>query len=461
MLNDIISDKASQFGRCEHTELRAQMNTSVNVTINGGVVVGNSRSENSGVSCRVLTGGACGFASSSEYNEDAVKDVIRAAKDNAGFMAAVAPTKKELRFPDAKRSFDDKICYTPAPQKLYADFARGVDDYIAKKYKNLSNRVVCVRCDSMEKLLTTEAGYTFHTTMPRSYVYIFMEAKTKDNGPVELFRAVGGFGSFEENFPSYEDVFSEADKLYEKIMKKSEGVYADAGNKTCILSGNLSGMLAHEAVGHTTEADLVIGGSVAAHNLGRQVASPLISMTDFANTAYGERVPLPLWVDDEGIVCRDTKIIENGILVGYMNNADTALRFGMDALGNARAFSYSDEPLIRMRNTAILKGNSHIEDMIASVEDGYYLTDTNNGQADTSGEFMFGVSMGYEIKNGRLGRAILDTTISGIAFDMLKTVDMVADTMEWESSGFCGKKQPMPVGLGGPAIKCKVNIGGR
>ena len=74
---------------------------------------------------------------------------------------------------------------------------------------------------------------------------------------------------------------------------------------------------------------------------------------------------------------------------------------------------------------------------------------------------MFGVCMGYEIKNGKLGRALLDTTISGVAFEMLKTVDMISDTVEWSSSGFCGKKQPMPVGLGGPAVRCRITVGGR
>ena len=114
-----------------------------------------------------------------------------------------------------------------------------------------------------------------------------------------------------------------------------------------------------------------------------------------------------------------------------------------------------------MRNTAIHPGRDRLEDMIASVDDGYYLTATESGQADTTGEFMFDITMGYEIKKGKLGRALLDTTISGVAFDMLKTVDMVGDRVEWESSGFCGKKQPMPVGLGGPALRCKVLIGGR
>jgi TldD protein len=144
-----------------------------------------------------------------------------------------------------------------------------------------------------------------------------------------------------------------------------------------------------------------------------------------------------------------------------MNNRETAAHFDMEPCGNARAYSFGDEPLIRMRNTAILPGKDKLEDMIASIDNGYYLTRTGNGQADTTGEFMFGINMGYEIKNGKLARPLRDTTISGVAFDMLKTVTMLSDNITWESSGFCGKKQPMPVGLGGPAVKCKVNIGGR
>jgi TldD protein len=85
-----------------------------------------------------------------------------------------------------------------------------------------------------------------------------------------------------------------------------------------------------------------------------------------------------------------------------------------------------------------------------------------NGQADLTSEFMFGVNCGYEIRNGRLGRAIRDTTISGVAFDMLKTVTHVGDEFKWSGAGgWCGKKQPIAVGMGGPAIKCRVTIGGR
>jgi TldD protein len=288
-----------------------------------------------------------------------------------------------------------------------------------------------------------------------------MNAETPFGAPVELFKAFGGEGGFDDNFTNPDLLFNDIDLLYERIMQKREGIYADAGEKTVILGGIMTGMLAHEAVGHTVEADLVIGGSVASHNLGKQVASEKVSLTDFANTAFGKKAPLPVYVDDEGVIAKDAKIIENGVLVGYMNNRETADRFGVEPCGNARAWEFSDEPLIRMRNTAILPGNDNLEDMISSVEDGYYLIDSSNGQADTTGEFMFGVSMGYEIKNGKIGKALLDTTISGVAFNMLKTVDMVSDEVKWSSSGFCGKKQPMPVGMGGPAIRCKVMIGGR
>jgi TldD protein len=113
-----------------------------------------------------------------------------------------------------------------------------------------------------------------------------------------------------------------------------------------------------------------------------------------------------------------------------------------------------------MRNTAILPGNDTLDAMIASIDDGYYLLRPSNGQADSTSEFMFGVTLGYEIKQGRLGRAITDTTISGVAFDLLKSVTMVSDEMNWTCAGMCGKKTLIPVGMGGQSIKCRVHLGG-
>lgn len=442
------------------TELRAQRNTLRAVQLLDGRLVGNQRSESSGVSARVTKNGVCGFASMAELTAEAAGKVLAAASDNAAFMDRHVPKNQPARPAVPHAEIRPDIAWTDVNQKQYIDFLQALDAYLSKMPHLLSRRLV-VRADSMEKVLLTSDGAEAHTDIPRCYIYAVLDADTKDFGPVEMFKAFGGFGGFEDHFTEPEALYPALDAFYERLMQKREGVYAEAGLKTCILGGELGGMLAHEAVGHTVEADLVLGGSVAGRCLNQQVASELVSMTDFASAAFGEKAPLPVYCDDEGVPAEDAKLIENGILVGYMHNRESAAHFGAKPMGNARAYSFSDEPLIRMRNTAVHPGKDKLEDIIASVDDGYYLFETNNGQADNTGEFMFGVTMGYEIKKGKLGRAILDTTISGVAFEMLKTVDMVSDHMTWSSSGFCGKKQPMPVGMGGPELRCKVMIGGR
>ncbi len=461
MLTDILSKSRHLLPADAHAEVRVQKNRSCRVTLLSGNLTGNAKTETSGVSARVYKNGVYGFSSMAECTEEAVAAVLSAAADNAAFMDRRAGRGKGAlpAIPEGYRALEADI--SDPEQKLYADFAKEIDAYIVKKYPNLASRAVIATADSMEKRLLVSDGVSGHTILPRSYIYVMMNSETASGTAIELFKALGGYGTFDQNFTDPSLLFADIDALYEKLMKKREGVYAEAGKKTCILSGDLAGMLAHEAVGHTVEADLVLGGSVAGPNLGKVVASEKVSLTDFAYEAFGKKTPLPVYLDDEGTPAVDAPIIENGILTGYMNSRESAEHFGMKPTGNARAYAFSDEPLIRMRNTAIHPGKDKLEDMIASVEDGYYFIDTNNGQADTTGEFMFGVTAGYEIKNGKLGRALLDTTISGVAFEMLKTVDMVADTVEWTSSGFCGKKQPMPVGLGGPAIRCEIMVGGR
>lgn len=460
MIKDLITPYKGFL--CDHTELRAQVNTARTVAMLSGNLVGNSRCEESGVSARVYKNGVYGFSSAAEYSDESIKKVIDAASDNASFLAKrVNFSKGPLpKIGGGHIEMDGNV--KDVEQKIYIDFIKEIDNYIAKKFPKLVSRAINLRCDSMEKLLRVNDGFDSYSLVPRSFIYVFMTAEANDGTNVELYKIFGGYGYFCDVFSTPDKLFAGIDKLYDDIMKKAEGVYADAGYKDVVMHPDLAGILAHEAVGHTVEADLVLGGSVAAHNLNKVVASDLITMVDFAHTFIdGSPAPLPVLVDDEGTPAEDAILIENGILKGYMNNRESAEHFGVKPQGNARAYLFSDEPLIRMRNTAILPGHDKLEDMIASIDDGYYLTGTNNGQADTTGEFMFGVCMGYEIKNGKIGRAIRDTTISGIAFDMLKTVDMLSDDMVWTCSGMCGKKQPMPVGMGGPAVKCKVTIGGR
>jgi TldD protein len=460
MLSDLLSAHKASFK--DYTELRAQVNTTRAVVFTAGNMVMNAQNSIGGVSARVYRGGTYGFASGADYTDENIKSVLAAAGGNAEFMnthvnkglgplPAVAPGKVGLK----------KEYSTDVQQSVLIEFAKALDSMIVERYKNLSSRVVRVNCLDIEKILAVSDGADSHFYQPRSFVYVTMTSETGDGIPVELTNPIGGFGPFGELFSDPALLTERLDRQYEQLMQKREGVYSSAGLRKCVLGPELAGILAHEAIGHTVEADIVLGGSIAANYMDKEVASGLVSMVDFAHTAFGKPCPLPVYVDDEGTIAEDVTLIENGILKSYMHSKESARHFGVKPQGNARGFLFSDEPLIRMRNTAVLPGKSKLDDMIAGVDDGYYLVKSGNGQADTTSEFMFSVDMGYEIKNGKIGKALRETTISGVAFEMLKTVDMISDDMYWECAGFCGKKQPMTVGMGGPAIRCDLNIGGR
>lgn len=461
MLQDIIGAKKDLFAEGVQTVLRAHENRTRQVALLKGNLIRNNRSEAAGISARVNNRGTFGFASIAEYTPEAAEKVIHAATENA--LSLGRHSGRNIALPPSVGTgtvaLNAEIVDTD--QKTIIDVCRTVDNYIEKKYPDLTSRTVIYTEDSQDRIIYSSDACSGHLVTPRCYIYVMMSAETKDGVPVELFKAFGGFGGLKDHFTDPESLYPGIDELYRKLMDKKEGVYAEAGYRTVVLGGMMGGMLAHEAVGHTVEADLVRGGSVAGPNLNRQVASELVNLVDFAHTWQGGTVPLPVYLDDEGTKAEDAPLIRNGILVGYMNDRESAAEYGVRPAGNARAWAFSDEPIIRMRNTCILPGKNTVEELIASVDDGYYLVNSGNGQADLTGEFMFGVTCGYEIKNGKLGRALLDTTVTGVAFDMLKTVDMVSNEVEWSSSGFCGKKQRMAVGMGGPHMRCKIMIGGR
>ncbi|MBN2461463.1 MAG: TldD/PmbA family protein [Candidatus Cloacimonetes bacterium] len=446
----------------EYTELRIQENRNVSIAIVKGNIVRNSRTALSGVSARVYKDGFWGFASNPEINSAVIRSVIKDATANAIFLAT-KNSRQVKSLPTTSGGRIEKDFSTSKPritQKEIIEFLRDLDDRLVRTFKNISTRTLSLNCLDMEKKLLTSSGSLAYTVIPRSILYVVLTT-LKDGKPIELYDTYGGFGQIEEHFQDLEDLMARIGTQYEHLQKKAEGIHPDAGLKDCILDADLAGILSHEAIGHTVEADIVLGGSIAADYLDTEVASPLVSMTDFASSALGRQCPVPVFVDDEGTPAQDTVLIEHGILKSFMHNKETAAHFGVAPTGNARAYGFDDEPLIRMRNTAILPGPDKLDDMISSIDDGYYLLKSSNGQADSTSEFMFGIVMGYEIKKGSIGRAILDTTISGVAFDMLQTITMISDEMSWTCSGMCGKKQSIPVGMGGPAVKCKINIGGK
>jgi TldD protein len=335
-----------------------------------------------------------------------------------------------------------------------------ISSWCKQRYPDLKSTRVLLSDEHHSKWLSTSTGSEVLNSIQRALCYITFTAVAADGSPVELMEYVSCKGSLADLDLSPAALAPMLDQLHAHVRAKAEGVPARGGKHTVVMAPALAGMLAHEAMGHPCEADIVLGGAVTRDLVGQRVASDLVTMIDIANTFQGEEVMIPVYADDEGTPARDAVLIKNGILTEFMNSRETAARLGLQPTGSARAYAPSDEPLVRMRNTAILPGESRLEEMIAGVDDGYFLMKTGNGQADSTTEFMFGISLAYEIKNGKLGRAIKDTTLSGSAIKVLQTTDAVSNDMHWTCSGYCGKKQPMVVSMGGPALRVQANLGG-
>lgn len=419
----------------------------------------NSRTAEGGVSARVYHDGYWGFASAPQAADSAQK-VIAKARANALTMARFGK-QPTLSLPGGsyrgEHSFKGRAALTPSEciERMTALTA-----YCKRHYPALKSTKILFADEHHSKWLATSAGGSSLASIQRALCYIHFIAEDDQGTPVELFQGISGKGSLADLDLSEATLAPVLDKLYTHVMAKRHAVPARGGLHTVVMAPELAGMLAHEAMGHPCEADIVLGGAVTANLVGQRVASDLVSMVDFAHTFNGQEVLIPVYADDEGVPARDAVLIKDGILTEFMNSRETSARLGLNPTGSARAYNPNDEPLVRMRNTAILPGQQKLDAMIAGVEDGYFLMKTSNGQADSTTEFMFGINLAYEIKNGKLGSAIRDTTLSGSAIKVLQSVDAVSGDMYWNCSGYCGKKQPMVVSMGGPALRARAHLGG-
>jgi TldD protein len=444
--------RAGEYNEFRQHELRKRRLVMVD-----GNLMANDSTHLAGQSARVYQNGYWGFASSSEpAGADKLGNLALA---NARAMQVFGGSSRTL--PTEGHQGEYAIACRPNwSSEQIIDWLKAVNDLARSRYHNIASVKLVAMDEFHDKSVQNSMGARVYNNISRALTYMMLTVKDNDDKPVELMQIISGKGSFGDLDLSMTSVEQQLDELYQHLMAKREAVHAKGGLQTVVLAPDLAGILAHEAMGHPCEADIVLGGAVTGDLRGQRIASDLVTMVDFAHSYNGEELLMPVYADDEGTPARDVTLIKDGMLTDFMHSRETSSRFGDQVTGNARAYAPDDEPLIRMRNTAILPGTSKLDDMIADVEEGYYLMKTGNGQADTTTEFMFGVNLGYEIKNGKLGRAIKDTTLSGSAIKMLQSVDAVSADMSWENSGYCGKKQPMVVSMGGPALRAKAQLGG-
>ena len=241
-----------------------------------------------------------------------------------------------------------------------------------------------------------------------------------------------------------------------------DGVDAPAGAMPVVLGPGWPGVLLHEAVGHGLEGDFNRKGTSAfAGRMGETVASELCTVVDDATLADRRG---SLTVDDEGTPGQRTVLIENGVLVGYMQDKHNARLMGSRSTGNARRQSYAHPPMPRMTNTFLLPGSSEPEEIIASVDKGVYAASFGGGQVDiTSGKFTFSATEAYLIEGGKLGPPIRGATLMGNGPEVMGRVSMVGNDLKLDTGvGICGKDgQSVPVGVGQPSLRIdQITVGG-
>ncbi len=252
------------------------------------------------------------------------------------------------------------------------------------------------------------------------------------------------------------------DEALRRALVNLESVPAPAGEMEVVLGPGWPGILLHEAIGHGLEGDFNRKKTSAfAGLLGQRIAVPGVTVVD-DGTMPDRRGSLT--VDDEGTPTSRTVLIEDGILVGFMQDRLNARLMGMRPTGNGRRQSYAHAPMPRMTNTVMLSGTASREEMIRSVKRGLYAVDFGGGQVDiTSGKFVFSASEAYLIEDGKVTAPVKGATLIGNGPDALTKVTMVGNDAALDAGiGTCGKNgQGVPVGVGQPTLKLAgLTVGG-
>lgn len=420
-------------------------------------------STTSGVGIRTLVDGAWGFSSTSDLRPKSLEKALKQAIECAKFLSRLKKAKIQNlpKVPLARGVFVldgyERLKKMSLQEKLETVLRAEAQ---TRQRSNTIASSICGYNEMFEdKIVVTSDGAHAISQLCRNEFRLQAIAE-KTGERVSGNQSIGTTGPWECLFShrNVDELTEITAKLAVDLMNAPK---VHGGLATLILSPAMVGLLSHEAIGHTVEADFVLSGSVAAGKIGQRVASPLVTLVDAGTVKAHPNGGGDLLVDDEGVATQNTTIIREGILTSYLHNRESAALYNVSPTGSARAWLYSDEPLIRMRNTFILPGETPLEEIIADTKDGYLVDGPLGGQADATGEFMFGAQKVLKIENGKIVGLLRGATISGIAFEVLSTVDRVSKEFQLDlGSGYCGKGQPAKVDAGGPYLRCRALIGG-
>ncbi len=438
-------------------ELFVEQRLSEQAVFDDGRLKSASFDEAQGFGLRVVSGETQGYSHSTELSAAAMKRAAQICRtivsaSTSAVMAAPARTNRELyvaQNPSDHFAFADKV----ALLQRVDEFARKADPRIKQVSVSLSG-------DWQEIEILRAQGEVYRDSRPLVRFHVSVMASDGKE------RASGSFGFGGRGL--YGDYLSETkwqDAVKEAVRQSLIGLEAKpapAGEMDVVLGPGWPGILLHEAIGHGLEGDFNRKKTSAFSGLmGERIAAPGITIVDDGTVA---RARGSLAIDDEGTPSSSTTLIEDGILVGFMQDRLNARLMGMKPTGNGRRQSFAHSPMPRMTNTYMLNGDKHPDEILSSVKRGLYAKSFGGGQVDiTSGKFVFACTEAYLIEDGRITTPVKGATIIGNGADALKRISMVGNDMALDPGiGTCGKQgQGVPVCVGQPSLRLdQITVGG-
>ncbi len=441
----------------EDGELFLEHRQSESLAFDDGKLKSASFDTSQGFGLRAVSGEATGYAHAAELSEAAIRragETVRAVRSgHAGVLAGPPAGTNRALYGD----------FNPLSQVPFADKVRllaEIDAYARGRDPRVRQVMVSLAGSWQAVSIVRPDGTSVADIRPLVRLNVSVVAGDGDRMETGSHGAGGRLP-----YARYIDPAAwqgQVDEALRQALVNLEAVDAPAGEMTVVLGPGWPGVLLHEAVGHGLEGDFNRKKtSVFSGMMGQRVASPGVNVVD-DGTMPDRRGSLS--IDDEGTPSGRTVLIEDGILVGYMQDRMNARLMGMKATGNGRRESHAHVVMPRMTNTVMLAGDKDPGEILASVRNGLYAVNFGGGQVDiTSGKFVFSCTEAYRIENGRLGAPVKGATLIGNGPEAMTRVGMIGNDLRLDDGvGTCGKDgQSVPVGVGQPTLRIDgLTVGG-
>ncbi len=410
-----------------------------------------------GFGLRGVSGESTGYAHANEISKASIKraaesvQAVRSGKSGAMSLSPVR-TNKQLytdKSPIEGIEFSEKV-----------RLLENINEY-ARAQDNRVRQVSCSVVGSWQAIEIVRSGGEIIRDI-RPLVRLNVSVVMGDGDRQEIgTQGAGGRKGYDFLFDQ-DNWQSQVNEAIRQGDVNLRAVDAPAGEMQVVLGPGWPGVLLHEAIGHGLEGDFNRKGTSAfAGLMGERIAAKGVTIVD-DGTLEGLRGSLS--VDDEGTPTERTVLIEDGILVNYMQDRLNARLMGNKSTGNGRRESFAHQPMPRMTNTFMLAGTSDPAEILASVDDGIYAVNFGGGQVDiTSGKFVFSCTEAYRVKGGKILEPVKGATLIGNGPDVLTRVGMIGNDLELDPGvGSCGKGgQTVPAGVGQPTLRIDgLTVGG-